>query len=211
MSGLCIIGDVHGEMFLLDKLIRKVPSDVEFVFVGDLVNRGPQTREVLDFVGNLVREGAAAVVMGNHERALLRFLNDGEFVPFAHHGGAATIRSYVGLARSDVHQHFTECFPLQHQALVQGFLPVFETRDLIVTHAGIDPHLQTSTVETLKSDHTERVRPFLTEKFVVVGHFPQRQVHRRGKSIYVDTGCGYGGPLSCLLWPEGDVFSVSKL
>ncbi len=211
MSTLCIIGDVHGEMYLLDQLMRKIPSGVQFVFVGDLVNRGPQTREVLDFVGNLVRAGTGVVVMGNHERALLRFLDDGEFVPFAHHGGMATIRSYVGIVRSDVHQHFIECFPTEHRQLVQGFLPVFETSDLIITHSGVEASLPSQLVRLVGDNRTERAPASLPEKYVVVGHFPQRQVCRKGKSIYVDTGCGYGGALSGLLWPEGDVVSVSKV
>jgi serine/threonine protein phosphatase 1 len=213
VSKLCIVGDVHGEISLLIRLIHNVPSEVKLVFVGDLVNQGPDSRSVLELVGNLVQDGRAIAVMGNHERALLRFLDDGAFVPFAHHGGMATIRSYVGIVNADVHRHFIESFPHNHMELIQGFLPFFETNDLIVTHAGIDPSrpLARDLDSLTIGDPAERLRPTAYQKHLVFGHFPQRQITRRGRSICVDTGCGYGGSLSCLFWPEGDVLSVSKI
>lgn len=214
MSELCVVGDVHGEIGLLEKLIKKVPSDIKLVFVGDLVNRGPHSKEVLDFVGNLLHSGMAHVVMGNHERALLKFIENGDFVQFAHHGGAATIRSYVGQVRADVHQHFIECFPTEHLELIRGFLPFFETTDLVVVHRSIDPAhplFRDGDSLTAAAVDVERLLSTAREKYVVFGHFPQRQVTCRGRSIYLDTGCGYGGGLSCLLWPEREALTVTKV
>ncbi len=213
MSDLCVIGDVHGEMHLLERLLEKVPSNTKLIFVGDLVNRGPSSRDVLDFVGDLIRKGSAQVVMGNHERALLSFLEHGDFVEFAHHGGAATIRSYVGQARADVHQHFIESFPKDHEELIRGFLPIFESDNLVVAHHPVDP---SQNVLTYKEDlhipsYSEYRSSIDQGKYIVYGHFPQRQVTCRGRSIYLDTGCGYGGGLSCLFWPERNVLTVSDV
>ena len=98
------IGDIHGYDDLFERMIERIHADSEslgerprIVLLGDYIDRGPSSRQVLDRVGHLLAAGWCDVValMGNHEEALLRFLDEPEFGDaWRDWGGAATLDSY---------------------------------------------------------------------------------------------------------------------
>jgi len=183
------------------------------VFVGDLINRGPDSKAVLNIVADLTTAGSAVVVAGNHELSLLRYLEDGKLVPFAMLGGLATIRSYVGTAEGDVHRQVLEAFPEPHHGLLRGMASFWENEEVIVTHAGLPPDRpQVRDRSTVAQGSFPELfsGTWKGPKTLVCGHYVQRS----GKPFFgegfvcLDTGCGtIGGPLTALLLPEWEVTS----
>lgn len=73
-DSVCIIGDVHGSCKELDLLLKKIPEDSEIIFLGDLVDRGPDSYRVVEIAHSLHESGRARLVKGNHESTMLRFM-----------------------------------------------------------------------------------------------------------------------------------------
>lgn len=216
MPEIAIVGDIHGDLAKLEGLLaRRELHDRHLIFVGDYVNRGPHSRQVLDLLIALrgTWPSGVTLLMGNHERALLDYLRYGDFVAFAAYGGMATIRSYVGVASGDVLGHFRSAVPPAHVALLRDELTThFEDDEILVSHCGYDPSKpddrseKTMTLGSFPalfdpdSDPTTR-----TKRLVVFGHYVQRDLrpYARHGLVCVDTGCGtIGGPLTALLVPE---------
>jgi len=214
---LVIIGDVHGDATRLSAMLS-MPElrDRRIVLVGDFVNRGRDTRGVLDLLLRIRAERGDRLVLlaGNHELALLTYLDAGDFVMFARHGGLATIRSYVDFAKPDVHSQFVDSFPAAHEHLLRdSLLAHYETNDLLISHAGYTPAQPTDrTIETLAlGSYPELFSPdrdasCSPRHLVVCGHYVQRagRPYDTPGFICLDTGCGTlpANPLTSVLLPE---------
>ncbi len=188
--------------------------------VGDYVNRGPNSAGVLELLHREKQKRGDDLVLlwGNHESALLRFIESGDFVPFAAHGGMATIRSYVPRPYGDVHAQLARSIPYSHQDLLRNELELcFETEDLLVSHTGFDPETPSArTWEALVGNsHPElfatggvvgRPRPL-----VICGHYVQqsgRPFVSEGL-VCIDTGCGtLNGPLTAVLLPDREFVAI---
>jgi protein phosphatase len=227
-----VIGDVHGCRAELETLLTELGYRVESdsqgraagavhpdrraVFVGDLVDRGPDTPGVLRLVMGMVAAGNAFCVPGNHEAKLLRALR-GKDVKRTH-----------GLAES-LEQLDAE--PEEFRAEVAAFIDrlvshyVFDGGRLVVSHAGL--------VEKMHGRTSGRVRAFClygettgeTDEFglpvrypwaneyrgtamVVYGHTPTPEPEWVNNTICVDTGCVFGGSLTALRYPERELVAV---
>jgi serine/threonine protein phosphatase 1 len=180
------------------------------VFVGDYVNRGPKSREVLDQLVMLKdRDPEAVFLLGNHDAAFLEFLSGGlPFYRFAGLGGLPTIRAYLPRARQDVPAELVAVLPEAHRTFLETCDDYFETPDLVVSHCGIDPVNPGSRErpDMVMSRHEGMFAPdFESSKLVVCGHYAQVSgvPYDRNQLVCVDTGCGtLGGPLTALLLPE---------
>jgi protein phosphatase len=239
-----IIGDVHGcydELtLLLDRLgyvgFPARPSEADFgsdvpdyvhpagrklVFVGDLVDRGPDSVRVLQQVMTLVRQGMALCVPGNHDDKLLRKLY-GRNVSL-NYGLAET---WAQLSRQ----------PPAFLAKVETFLaglPYFLRLDegrLIVAHAGLDERMQRpganpkavkafclfgpTTGETDEFDLPVRIdwaATYAGSAMVVYGHTPVAEARMLNNTVNIDTGCCFGGKLTVLRYPEQEFLSVNSI
>lgn len=139
---LAIVGDVHGDSQRLSAMLKLLrPRGGRTVFVGDYVDRGPDSAGVLQILSEASDALGDALVLltGNHELELAHFLDEGDFVRYAAIGGMATIRSYVGEAEGDVLDQFRKAFPRRHNQLIRKLMPAFETDAVLVSHAGFDP------------------------------------------------------------------------
>ena len=198
---LAIVGDVHGEADrLMALLLRSEFSDRRVVFVGDLINRGPQSRRVLDIVLGL---DSPVVVRGNHEQALLDVLNGASITSLVMLGGAPTILDYVGVANGDVGKQLRSAFPHKHREFLDCSLRVFRQDELVVSHDGRHPSLAPAAMVST-GDFNEKAVNIPAGEFWVFGHHPQRsqQPLVRSRLACIDTGAGGGGPITALLWPE---------
>lgn len=186
------VGDVHGDYVALRHLWNQLAHvGVEHtVFLGDYVNKGPQSAEVLSLLSSLFSDGSVTLLRGNHEAALLEAVQTRDLARFLKMGGAATIRSYVGRAvQADVWRDFVEEFPQDHLELIQNMPVTFEVDQLIARHVPDGPR---STKYLVSAHRFAGLRPR-------IGH----------SSAQIDTGCGNpGGRLTAFLWPSRDYLQV---
>ena len=206
------IGDVHGRLDLLDPLIAKIRADARslsadlrpvIIFVGDYVDRGPDSRGVVDSILALARDPGLEVraLKGNHEEQLLLFMSDPNAGPaWAAFGGAETLSSYGAprpAARTDVaaweevRQAFCERLPADHRAFFESLELAVICGDYIFVHAGVRPGIplnQQSERDLLwiRDDFLSALEPF--EKVVVHGHTPEAEPHDGRNRIGIDTG-----------------------
>jgi polynucleotide kinase-phosphatase len=222
-----IIGDVHGcraELeFLLDKLGYFVtatgvrhPAGRTAVFVGDLVDRGPDSPGVLRLVMGMVRAGTALCVAGNHEAKLLRKLR-GRTVRVSH-GLAETLEQLAAEPPS-----FVDDAASFVDSLISHY--VLDGGRLVVAHAGLKEEYQgrasgrvrafclygETTGETDEYGLPVRypwARDYRGHATVVYGHTPVAVPEWVNNTICLDTGCVFGGSLTALRWPERQLVSV---
>lgn len=216
---VAVVGDVHG----CPNPLRAVLTDLarsgrKIVCVGDYVNRGPDSRGVLDLLVQACADLGDRLVLlrGNHEVALLELLATGQAASFLRHRGATTIRSYVSEPGPQVLEQFRQSFPGDHRRLLEETYLCAEGPDMLISHAGYSPDRPDSRTERdvttgswrrLVAD-ARRPRPL-----VVVGHYTQEtmRAYITDHLIGLDTGCGTlaSAPLSAMLLPERTIVDCS--
>ncbi len=221
--GVCIyaIGDVHGRSDLLSALLDRIvahsatlPDGVRrrLVFLGDYVDRGPDSRGVLDLLCRPPPPGFERVCLrGNHEDFLLDFLHKPtDSMLWLVNGGKETLQSYgiaeeaiPALRRSDLAAAFAALLPPAHRRFLEGLDLVHASGDYLFVHAGIDPDLplHRQGPETLLWIR----EPFLSSKetfggrVVVHGHTVSAEPQVRPHRIGIDTGAYASGRLTALV------------
>nr|WP_273230062.1 metallophosphoesterase family protein [Kosmotoga pacifica] len=197
---------MHGCFKSLRALIRKIRPQKKdrFVFLGDYIDRGPQSREVVDFLINFSTKYDCVFLRGNHEAMLLDYLHGGPWGKYWElNGMEATLRSYGGLEGiPENHIQFFENTKLYHTD--SGYLFV---------HAGIRPGIPLEMQKSedllwIREDFIYYERPF-KKGTVIFGHTPNYRAPLilEGK-IGIDTGCVFGGSLTALRVDDMKFFSV---
>jgi hypothetical protein len=182
-----VIGDIHGQIAAVTHLTKLASSRVDrLIFVGDYVNRGKRSAEVIDYLVDFQSAGTQCVFLaGNHDIAFQASLN-GSFDEFLHMGGAATVQSYVLPPYTDVEEQFIRAVPPSHRRFLTSLETEFSTDDLFVGHTPSASNIG--------------------DRFGVYGHVPQQDdvPTIRADSAWIDTGCGISpnGKLTCFFWPS---------
>ncbi len=197
-----VVGDIHGCLQPLKRLLAKIGPQAgdEVVFIGDYIDRGPQSREVVDHLLGLPYR--CVFLLGNHEKMLLDYLAGADEGLYLANGGLATLESYGGDPAN---------IPPAHLSFFRSLRPMYETPEYLFVHAGIRPMLA---LEKQKLDDLVWIRHEFFQfigrypKPVVFGHTPVRQVLLSEDRIGIDTGCVYGGKLTCLKLPERVIIQV---
>jgi Calcineurin-like phosphoesterase len=231
-----IIGDIHGcadeFVALLDQLGYRVrwgggreprsasvtpPAGRTLVLVGDLVDRGPNSPDVLHIVMGMVSRGQAICVPGNHDAKFLRWL-EGRNVVISHglDTTIAQIAQQPATWREEVRRFLSE-------------LPLYAWLDegrLVVAHAGIQDHMLGRTDQRTRSfclygdtaggkldGDGLPIRYHWAARYrgaaaIVYGHTPVESASWVNNTLCLDTGCTFGGRLSALRWPERRIVSV---
>jgi serine/threonine protein phosphatase 1 len=212
-KALAVIGDVHADADRLARALDVLLADsrVHLIFTGDYVNRGSDSRRVLDLLTTARNEHAGGVTLlrGNHEDALLAYLDGGSLPDFAAHGGLATVRSYLKVVRSGALDEFRATFPPAHRSLLERMVLSYENDDVLVSHAGFDPaDPRARTPQALCDGHPglfEHGGPW-PQSLTVCGHYVQSdgRPYDSPHLVCLDTGCGTlpGAPLTVLYLPE---------
>src|SRR3954451_14171144 len=206
------IGDVHGCSAALAALIDAIgpgPEDT-IVTLGDYINRGPDSRGVLDRLIDLGGRCRLVPLLGNHEEMLFEALA-GSYPPdyFLGVGGDATLDSYSpGLDLSLI--------PDGHIGFLKGCLEYHETDAHIFAHAGYDPELpmaeQTGSVLRWESLRSSVPEPHVSGKMVIVRHTSQKagEVLDLGYLKCIDTYCFGGGWLTALDVNTGETWQANQ-
>jgi protein phosphatase len=218
-----IIGDVHGCSAELEALLGKLgytdgvhPEGRTAVFVGDLVDRGPDTPGVLRRVMSMVKAGNALCVPGNHENKYGRHLRGRAVQPT--HGLAETIAQMAGES---------EEFRAEVGEFIGGLVShyVLDGGRLVVCHAGLPEKYHGRTSGRVRSHALYGETTGETDEFglpvrypwaedyrgraaVVYGHTPVPQATWLNNTICLDTGAVFGGKLTALRWPERELVDV---
>ncbi|WP_156032586.1 metallophosphoesterase family protein [Parvularcula oceani] len=212
---LAAIGDVHGCADLLRRLIERVEERfagrrLRFVLLGDYVDRGPDSRGVLDALLALrARRPDSVFLKGNHEQAMLDFLGAGEAAAaWLHWGGEETLASYgvsaaPPLEPAELQMRLAEALPDVHFALLMD-LPLFhrEGRYLFV-HAGLNPERPLEEQEErdllwIRDAFYRKGKNRFGDLVVVHGHTPVPTPEDLSWRVNVDTGAVWSSRLSAL-------------
>jgi protein phosphatase len=223
------IGDVHGcadELVALlellgydvapDRSTARHPDGRRAFFVGDLVDRGPDSPGVLRLVMGMVRDATGSCVPGNHENKLGRALS-GRNVRTSH-GLAETLEQLAGES---------EQFRAEVGAFIDSLVShaVLDDGHCVVAHAGLPERFHNRSSGAVRSfalygDTTGETdefglpvrypwaRDYRGSALVVYGHTPVPETEWINNTICIDTGCVFGGKLSALRYPEREVVSV---
>ena len=225
---LYAIGDIHGELGLLEKLLGALPLEPadRLVFLGDYVDRGPDAQGVVSRLIELRAELDCVFLMGNHESMFLDFLGwkgrqyfGGD--AFLVNGGDRTLASYGyfdaerfedDFELPDEHREFFEQMALHH---LEG--------DYLFVHAGIGQRLvresdvqyalRRARVEDLLWNRITGEQPHALGVTIVYGHTPRADFgvrHNEPFSIGIDTGAVYGGPLTAIRLPDETLFQAHR-
>lgn len=207
-----VIGDIHGCYDELVELISTLEEEGEYkkgvdklVFLGDYIDRGDNSRLVIEFIQNLQKNNDNVIaLMGNHEDMLLGYLDDND-PNWTLNGYVSTMNSYEGFEKQfkrDV--QWIRTLPLYH-----------EDEYFIFVHAGIDPYKpmkkqNRNTLLWVREPFIYNARPY--KKQVIFGHTPTAHLSEEWKpvrtyadNIDIDTGCVYGGALTAMILDDGEV------
>ncbi len=219
------VGDVHGCSDLLTELHELIRHDAEgaagltltIVYLGDYVDRGEDSRGVVDILLGEPIAGARAVhLMGNHDQWLLEFLDHPRrAVGWFMNGADQTLASYgvdsfgamiLADDADELRATFAAQLPSEHEAFFRGLRPSHRIGDYFFAHAGIRPGVP---LEQQDEDDLYWIRDtFLDSEedfgvIVVHGHTPEKRIAVRPNRIGIDTGAVWTECLSCLVL-EGD-------
>jgi serine/threonine protein phosphatase 1 len=212
-----VIGDLHGCLDELEALLQAIePARGDtVVFLGDYIDRGPDSRAVIDRLLLLRRRGPRCVFLkGNHEDMFLDFMGLGGHygAAFLVNGGKATLLSY-GLAGC-TGPAVAERLPPEHREFLLGLETMFVAGQFLCVHAGINPlhGLDEQNDEDLLWIRDEFIRNRHRLPYTVLfGHTPQREVFLDlPYKIGLDTGLVYSNKLSCLELQSGELIQVRR-
>lgn len=213
------IGDVHGCLDLLDRLLARIEREIaeetklkaSIVFLGDLVDRGPSSSQVIERLRTYAHPRASThFVMGNHEEVMLRVIGGDKdlLTNWLRFGGRETLESYgidakplKRLESEELAETLRRGIPESHRKFIAGFADSISFGDYVFVHAGVRPGVGLS--EQTQYDLRWIREPFLSDStdhgFVVVhGHTITNEVDVVPNRIGIDTGAYSSGVLSAL-------------
>ena len=228
------IGDIHGHIGLLRQAHDLIANDIArhgpapVVHVGDLVDRGPDSRGVIDHLMRGIAEGCDWIVLkGNHDRMFARFLNDPHEpepglrsdLVWLHPklGGAETLASYGVRAAGDrpitpVHQEAVASVPQAHRDFLESRPAWHKIGDVLFVHAGIRPGI--AIADQSETDLVWIRAPFHAQTtsfgpLIVHGHTAIDTPTHYGNRVNIDSSAAYGGPLSAIAIEGDNVFHLT--
>ncbi len=222
-AAIYAIGDIHGRLDLLQQLLARIADDSSWhpmdrrrlvVFVGDYIDRGPASRGVVDLlVMGAVRDMETVYLRGNHEQALLDFLDGrSDGTDWLTYGGLETLLSYgVPLntlpstpeAALELRAALNAALPASHVEFFRDCIFTHVEGDYVFVHAGVRPGRKLENQESydllwIRDDFLRSTSP-LPGRTIVHGHTICDEAQDLGYRINVDTGAFVSGHLTCLV------------
>lgn len=228
------VGDVHGRHDLLDLMFEKIAEDhsaredgrtMRIVFLGDYVDRGDNSRDVLERLA-MVQERMpeeAVFLAGNHEAALLRFLDDPEDgIDWLDFGGMQTLGSYgvspprdkSDTAQLNVARDAFLTAISDHLPFLRRLKPMHRSGDVLFVHAGVNPERSLdnqSDRHLLWGSGNTPEGPVIPGMRIVHGHFDRPEPIVSSQRVCVDTGAYYSGRLTAIRLDDTEGFIVADV
>lgn len=224
---LYAVGDIHGQANLLESLLARIRADAEssthqrrvLLFIGDYVDRGPASRDVVERVAAGFPGFETVALKGNHEQMLLDFLSDPKvWDVYRRLGGSETLLSYgvdrsliVGVSTSPakVRDAFLGVLPQNHQDFLRSLALSYDCGDYHFVHAGVRPgvplHLQSEMDRLWIRDQFLNAGDVFGGRVIVHGHTPAVKPENLGFRIGIDTGAYMTGRLTAARFEGADI------
>lgn len=206
-----VIGDIHGCLDMLNRLLTKIPWQSEtdlLIFIGDVIDRGNDPKGVVDRIVGLQRDSPHVYCLkGNHEGMLLDYLCGVNQELYLANRGYTTLRSYAMLSGTSAE----EKIPLEHREFFRSLRLYLETGDYYFVHAGFRPGIS---VDRQSEEDLLWIRePFISSPYdfgkkVIFGHTPFPEPLVAKNKIGIDTGAVFGNMLTCIELPSERFYSV---
>lgn len=219
------IGDIHGRADLLERVLKRIDADLAKnpvshgieVYLGDYIDRGPASRQVLDCLVARNRTHRMVFLKGNHETYMTDFATNPPILDeWQRLGGLDTLMSY-GIrpsfnadpaAQTMLAATFDQALPESHRRFLENLKPSFTCGDFFFVHAGIRPGIPLA--DQSEEDLLWIRQEFLLcedifSKIVVHGHTPVPQPDIRPNRINIDTGAYATGQLTCLMLEDDEM------
>lgn len=208
-----IIGDLHGQLALLKRLIQRLPLQPQdsLIFVGDYIDRGSQSQGIVDYILLLKEKYHTITLKGNHEQEMLdTVLNGKKSEWFARMKGKSTIASYStklaariqkdtdkALAKGNtnaetikkIFQPFWQIIPASHQNFYKNLLPYYEEENFIVAHAGVPLDQDPAEVTDERRFYYGSIHQVMTQwpgpQKLFMGHMPTYKLSRQYTGVPV--------------------------
>lgn len=212
------VGDIHGRADLLDAMLKRIDADLEAspvpvgieVYLGDYIDRGPDSREVIDRLVERNRTFRAVFLKGNHESYLTGFAgNPTVLEEWQQFGGIETLMSYGvkppfnadAEAQAHIAARFEQALPANHRRFLGNLRLSFTCGDFFFVHAGVRPGIPLARQREedllwIRQDFLLHEEEF--SKIIVHGHTPVPEPDIRSNRINIDTGAYATGRLTCL-------------
>ncbi len=205
------IADIHGCSDALAPLLAAIdpqPDDT-IITLGDYVNRGIDSKGVLDMLIELSGRCRLVPILGNHDEMMLKAKTSrSAFRHFLEFGGIETLDSYGDSGHISL-------VPDEHFDFLESCVPWFETETHFFTHGNYDPNLpldkQDSRTLRWVSLRDSLPGPHTSGKIAVVGHTPYPDILNLGHLICLDTGCRYGEKLTAMEMGSGEVWQAETM
>jgi serine/threonine protein phosphatase 1 len=219
------VGDIHGRADLLAALLTRIDDDLKAhpandslqLFVGDYIDRGPSSREVIELLLERVQHHNVVLLKGNHEDCILRFLDDPSVLADWHRiGGLNTVISY-GItptrwsdprSQHEIAIALKDSLPESHWSFLESLVLSYTCGDFFFVHAGVRPGIPINA-------QRERDLLWIRDEFllceedfgkiVVHGHTPAAKPDVRSNRINIDTGAYATGHLTCLVLDDDGI------
>ncbi|KAE9632250.1 metallophosphoesterase family protein [Parasedimentitalea maritima] len=232
-SPIYAIGDIHGQLEMLETALHRIEVDggpnARIVFLGDYTDRGPNSRGVIELLQQGQAEGRNwTALLGNHDRMFSMYLEDyprtdSQLLVGFHWlhpriGGVQTLESYgVEVAESDrtyeVHARAKAAVPQSHLDFLASLPSHHQEGKLLFVHAGIRPDIALE-----KQSENDKIwirREFLDHSalhpwLVVHGHTHVPQPEHRGNRVNLDSGAGFGRPLTAAVFENGEAWVLGE-
>jgi len=226
------IGDIHGQREMLEAALQRIEADggpdARIVFLGDYTDRGPDSRGVIDLLQQGQAEGRNWItILGNHDRMFSMFLEDyprtDSQLLVGYHwlhpriGGAETLASYgVDIVDGDrtngVHSRACAAVPQSHLDFLATLPSHHQEGELLFVHAGIRPGI--ALAEQSENDKIWIRQEFLNHPdphpwLIVHGHTQVQAPEHRGNRVNLDSGAGYGRPLTAAVFEGHSAWALS--
>ncbi|SEM06920.1 metallophosphoesterase family protein [Paenibacillus sp. OK003] len=226
MKRTIMISDIHGCIDQLDQILQLTEYNStkdKLILLGDYVDRGPNSKEVVDKVIQLVMNHNAIALRGNHDQRLVDLINSDSVTvrsKFLEHGGKQTLQSYCDINNEEISDEilnqaieFIKTHYYHHIDYISKLPFYHEDKDHIYVHAGLNPNFidwknQPEHDFMFIRDEFIRARFDLNKK-IIFGHTKTIDIHGTSDiwfsddKIGIDGGCAYGMQLNCLIFQEG--------
>lgn len=238
VEGHILVPDTHANLEKVELLIQKLSrlgllATRRLCFLGDLVDRGPNAKGLVDYVMHLCVDDGHTIVAGNHDYVLARVLDRAD--PYrsawvdrwARNYESGVLNSYgvdAGASWLEKADQLAEAMPNQHVDFLRRMPWVYETADIVAVHAGIDPHInwdiQRDNLMTKREtgrrgpsqlfshNFAGNVMATIPGKTLVSGHLSRYQPYVSSTRVMLDCGVDSGGPLASWVSDTNDVIMV---